>query len=1573
MFKRIIPKIVSVALCISMLFTTVLHSEMTYAAEGGTNLVIDENQLTGENALDLSVIGNVDWMHLKGDNSPAILQITKQTTTPSAISFNVLENTGTEGKANKGGDSNYLSYSWNDGMEGYETGSNDTGFGVFFPKDERGPGLCSGNVGWNFTVAEQAEETTVVFGLGLWQAVVDVKFYINGEDTPVDTKTIQANDTSQVYKYQVTVPANTVLKVEGIQTETLGQWGNFSLSGIAVGSEGLPEDDEGVIIKQSPLLGEYALDLSKVGNVDWMHLKGENSPVILQIKKQTTGSSAISFDVLQNTDTEGKANRGGDSNYMSYTWNDGMEGYETGTNDTGFGVFLPHNRDAGPCSADVGWKFTVAEQAEETTVVFGLGLWQAVVDVKFYINDEDTPVDTKTIQANGTAQVYKYQVTVPANTILEVKATQTQTLSRDGNSSFSGLAVSSKEVVDKIPLQTRYNEFQDITQSAFTEDTWKAFEEAKVAAKTILDKVDATQAEVDLAKANLEQAQSALVKKDTNVMIDYTGKVKSSYGLGGATDERDRYQTFTADESFKMGYVQVGLIKSSDNGSDLVVKLYATDSNGLPTGSILAQTTVRREEVMNDGLTTAKLSYDLVAGTRYAIAVTQTNLNHGIYTWTVMAKNYFTQNEFFGKSVSGNFVSEAHLGTGLLRIIKELSVDRSTLEALVTEASGYNQKVYTAESWVVLANALESAKKCLNNFDASIEEVTAATSQLEAAKVALVFNVDIKEFDSIVAALDSAIIKGYTDSSVDTFNLAVETAKELDSNAPDEVKLNAYVAILNAISNLKESGQYTSETDRKLTGSFGFEGDMNAPIAFIDGSFKLVSRGGLMIRFGVTGLKAKGISIDWYNRGGYLPCYVSEYTVDNVDYKIEEFANKHMIDGNPVEVAYVKMTAINKSGEVRLLPVVSKELLPINEAAASALIIKDREEVIREYAIKADRFGNEGHTGENYNVDPKVAFPSDEKILEAARSVADIGRESVFENNYADMRAYWDNRLADIVDIELPSSKDANNEDSLVNAYKAGYIYTLIIKDNTFLHVGENGYDRLFSHDTIGILQTLITAGDFKDAKAYLESVPMTGGINIETGLIDPDQYWDANWKLPWAYSVYLSKTGDMDFIEEKFENVIKKMAHSIHDDRTGVAHNGIMKKTWAIDSLGEWTVDNHAALVGLIAYKYICDELAIKESDVDKKDYYLSESQWAKAEYESLLEVVTETLENTIATNNLDYIPASIVEPNSANRCNDIRDANWASMLLFGAFAWDGYLYGADQSEAGANISMIDNTYTYGIARRASLPGASPYNFGGYPHGWYSSAYNAGYGSYALRGESYRDIGIKAYEFAVNSAMSSPFGWWEGVGSTNFPSSPEPTTALWSHDNAAAGEGSCQHMWGQATSSKVLYDSLIAERIYNDNKNVSIIIGRGIPNEWINNATKDNNVVANLKNYPVLQGGRAGYQIQRNGSSLKITLECNKNTSKVDPGTIEQWSIELPMMVNNISASTVGTIDNDRGIVTVPVDTKEVIITLKSLSNDDDSNNVTALTVAGKDGVANITTKGGTLQMVAHYKWLLQ
>jgi hypothetical protein len=270
-----------------------------------------------------------------------------------------------------------------------------------------------------------------------------------------------------------------------------------------------------------------------------------------------------------------------------------------------------------------------------------------------------------------------------------------------------------------------------------------------------------------------------------------------------------------------------------------------------------------------------------------------------------------------------------------------------------------------------------------------------------------------------------------------------------------------------------------------------------------------------------------------------------------------------------------------------------------------------------------------------------------------------------------------------------------------------------------------------------------------------------------------------------------------------------------------------------------------------------------------------------------------------------LDYLPISMVEPNETGPRKDPRDANWASMFLFGRWAWDGYLFGAEQT--GTMFDKIDDTYTRGFERRNDVS-ESIYNFGGYPHGYYSSAYNAGYGSAALRGEQYRDLGIKAYQYMIDKTMSGPFGWWEGV---DYPSATSP----WNIDHARGGGGSNQHMWGQSTATKVLFDSLIAEK-----SDGTVIIGRGVPNEWLRSRQK-----IGLDRYPVTNGGRVGYRLTTSGTRVTIQLSG-------DVRDVTAYSIELPALKNNVAQVSVkgATVDQATGKIRLPSGTRHVTITLR-------------------------------------------
>ncbi|SHJ13838.1 Fibronectin type III domain-containing protein [Clostridium cavendishii DSM 21758] len=647
------------------------------------------------------------------------------------------------------------------------------------------------------------------------------------------------------------------------------------------------------------------------------------------------------------------------------------------------------------------------------------------------------------------------------------------------------------------------------------------------------------------------------------------------------------------------------------------------------------------------------------------------------------------------------------------------------------------------------------------------------------------------------------------------------------------------------------TGDYTDKKYPGLVSSFGWEGDKHAPIAFIDGSYKLRDKNNLIVRFGLTDITSK---IKWYNHSEYLPCFVSEYSNDSFKVKVENFADKVNIKSNDYEIAYSRYTVTNISNQTRPLPEVSKELIPLNDDAKNKVEIKVGETIVRDYAIGADRFGK------------TYEWPQDSEIASAGS----------YDSHFDNMKNYWNGKLDKIAKIESLPNKD------LINAYKAGYIYTQIIKDGKAVHVGENGYDKVYDHDTIGIVSTLFTLGDFSEAKDLLETLPAQL------------QFDDAKWKYSWPFAIYLRKTGDKDYIKSKF-NEIKTNTHKIETDRIDNG-KGIIKQTYAIDSTGHWTIDNWAALFGLLSYRYVCEQLDEKE-----------ELKWATEQYDDLLNVVNKTLSETINKYSLNYIPVSMVEPNDYNRCDDPRDANWASMFLFGRWAWDGYLFNGHQE--GVSFEKIDDTYTYGFNRTKGL--LEKYNFGGYPHGIYSSAYNAGYGSAGLAGEKYRDLGIKAYEFMINNTMSGPFGWWEGI---NYKKDSSP----WDRSHAPGGGGSCQHMWGQAVNTKVLFDSLIAEKV--DGK---VIIGRGVPTEWLE---KGQNI--KISNYGLGNNKHIGFNMTSQGKEIKVSISGDNPENNI--------SLEMPFLKRNIESVSTGKLDNEKGTVEVSKDTKEVTIKLKNEATKD-------------------------------------
>ena len=647
----------------------------------------------------------------------------------------------------------------------------------------------------------------------------------------------------------------------------------------------------------------------------------------------------------------------------------------------------------------------------------------------------------------------------------------------------------------------------------------------------------------------------------------------------------------------------------------------------------------------------------------------------------------------------------------------------------------------------------------------------------------------------------------------------------------------------------------------------GWAGNSQGVVACLGGSFWVDTSGpdggpGSASTAAVTGTTyGYGVYDDspttWTNADGYLPALVTTFHRSGATISITNFGDDVTIGGNAYVIIYSRVSVTNPTAStISIDPQASAGLIPLNSAPDA---VPAHSTVNHDYAVPSDKFGG------------SYAYPSSSAIVAAGG----------YNQHFAHMRSYWNGQLAGIAQItQLPDA-------SLINAYKTGFIYTQIIRSGDELKTGVNGYDKEFSHDVIGILANLFTQGYTSNAHALLTRARYVIGTQT--------QYDDGVWTYPWVWAIYLEKTGDLSFVKANFdtnlgatEPSIEDTAHLIATDRTGPG--GIMEETNDIDANGYWTIDNYEALMGLWAYHWLAQQVG-----------NTSEANWAASQYSSLLTATNKTLNATISANHLNYLPCSMTEPNTDNRCVNAEDANWAAPFLFGRWAWDGYLFGAPQS--GPGISLIDATYSYGFARlTGKLP---PDTFGGYPTQYWSTAYNAGYGEWGLASSDYRDQGILSYQFMVANGQSGPYSWWE---SQQFPNPGSP----WTGTHPEAGNGSSPHAWGIANANMVLLDSLAAQR-----SDGSLVVGRGVPSSWVSNGK-----VISLANFPTTDGRHLGLSIRAHGNAVTLTLTGDQPAGSV--------LFQLPAFVNNIAHASAGVVSESTGTVTLAPNVHTVTVHLK-------------------------------------------
>jgi hypothetical protein len=641
--------------------------------------------------------------------------------------------------------------------------------------------------------------------------------------------------------------------------------------------------------------------------------------------------------------------------------------------------------------------------------------------------------------------------------------------------------------------------------------------------------------------------------------------------------------------------------------------------------------------------------------------------------------------------------------------------------------------------------------------------------------------------------------------------------------------------------------------------AIGWAGDHNSVITCLGGTF--VVQDGPDGFFNDYGFGVyDGQRTTWADAGGYLPEQVTTFdTKQGATVAITEFADDITLGGNPFVAVYARVRVDNPTSRpLTVNPEASPALVPLDNAPNT---VPAHHTLDHDYAVVTDRFG--------------ASYP-----WPTAPALAGAGG---FAQHEAHMRAFWNAQLAQIAHVTVP-------DESLNNAYKSGFITTELTRSGDALDTGVNGYESEFSHDVVGILTNLFTQGEFGDAHALLTEARNVVGSQA--------QYVDGLWTyaVPWA--IYLMKTGDIAFVEQNFatsgpggaaaQPSIEASAHAIAADRTGPS--GTMEATNDIDTLGLWTVDDFEALLGLAAYHSIAATIG-----------NATEADWAAQQYLSLLQATDAVLEETIMTNHLDYLPCSLTQPNTANRCNNPKDANWTSPFGFGGWAWEAGLLGGEVTGPGA--TLIDATYDYGFGRLTHI--LPPDTTGGFPGDYYSSGYNAAMGSAGLAGQGHRDQGILDLEFMVAHGQSGPWSWWESS------SAPDPRSP-WVGGHPASGQGSSPHAWGIAGSDKVLLDSVVAQR-----SDGSVLVGRGVPPHWLTAGAP----IA-VTNFPTTAGKRSSFTIDGHGTAVTLTVAGATPSGKI--------LFELPSFVRNVASTSAGTVDQPAGTITVAPSVRHVTVTLR-------------------------------------------
>ena len=144
--------------------------------------------------------------------------------------------------------------------------------------------------------------------------------------------------------------------------------------------------------------------------------------------------------------------------------------------------------------------------------------------------------------------------------------------------------------------------------------------------------------------------------------------------------------------------------------------------------------------------------------------------------------------------------------------------DKSMLEQLIAKAESMlpDEDKYVADNWQMLVDALDAAKKVMEDGDAMDEDIQPVAEDLLNAILAQRFKADKSILEELIAKAEAIDLDGYNDASVGAFRSALAAAQAVMADESltedDQAKVDtAVMNLLTAMENLTAEGEMPTD------------------------------------------------------------------------------------------------------------------------------------------------------------------------------------------------------------------------------------------------------------------------------------------------------------------------------------------------------------------------------------------------------------------------------------------------------------------------------------------------------------------------------------------------------------------------------------------------------------------------------------------------------------------------------------------------------------------------------------------------------------------------------------------